>query len=136
MAEDLVTLEKERLIIMDDFFPSLATAFRVAEINGILSHFGTAVVYSTLADGRAFREYAASYPQFAKRVRRFHPLRRLKGSAAYVIFLNNIFGYLDYLEKAQLPFVFELYPGGGFYLDDPVSDAHLKRVLDLQCFAK
>jgi glycosyltransferase involved in cell wall biosynthesis len=136
VAENLVTLDKERLIIIDDFFPSLATAFRVAEINSILTHFGTAVVYSTCPDGRVFREYAASYPQFAKRVRRFHPSRRLKGSAAYVIFLNNIFGCLDYLERAQLPFVFELYPGGGFYLDDVVTDTRLRRVLGSPMFRK
>jgi glycosyltransferase involved in cell wall biosynthesis len=35
-----------------------------------------------------------------------------------------------------LPFVFELYPGGGFYLDDAVSDAHLKRVVESPMFRK
>src|ERR1035441_953476 len=69
-------------------------------------------------------------------VRRFHPLRRLEGSAAYVIFLNNIFGHVEFLEKARLPFVFELYPGGGFYLNEAESDAHLERVVSSPMFRK
>jgi glycosyltransferase involved in cell wall biosynthesis len=129
VVENLVTSRCNRLIIIDDFFPSLATPFRVAEINSILSHFESAIVYSASPDRGAFSQYAACYPQFANRVRRFHPLRSLKGSAAYLIFLNNIFRYLEYVENAHLPFVLELYPGGGFYLDDAVSDAHLRRVL-------
>jgi glycosyltransferase involved in cell wall biosynthesis len=135
-AENLFTGDRERLIIIDDYFPSLASAFRIAEINSILSQFRTAVVYSASRDTGVFSQYATCYPQFAKRVRRFHPLRNLKGSAAYIIFLNNIFHYLEYLEKARLPFVLELYPGGGLYLDDAVSDAHLRTVLKSPMFRK
>jgi glycosyltransferase involved in cell wall biosynthesis len=136
LAENVVTRNNERLIIIDDFFPSLATTFRVAEINAILKHFKTAVVYSKCPDRHAFSRYAACYPQLANRVRRFHPLRRLEGSAAYVIFLNNIFGHVEFLEKARLPFVFELYPGGGFYLNEAESDAHLERVVSSPMFRK
>ena len=135
-AENLVSRRNNRLIIIDDFFPCLSTAFRIAEINSILERFNAAVVYSAYQDRRAFSEYAACYPQFAKRVCRFHPLRLLKGSAAYAIFLNNIFDYVEYFEKADLPFAFELYPGGGFYLDDPVSDAHLSRIFGSPMFRK
>jgi glycosyltransferase involved in cell wall biosynthesis len=135
-VENLVSRRNNRLIIIDDFFPCLNTAFRIAEINSILEHFNTAVVYSTWHDRGAFSEYAACYPQFAKRVCRFHPLRLLKGSTAYVIFLNNIFAYVEHFEKMGLPFTFELYPGGGFYLDDPVSDAHLSRVFGSPMFRK
>ena len=136
VTENLVTLRRERLIILDDRFPCLTTAFRIAEINGILKGFDTALVYSTLSDREAFRKYAVQYPLLASRVRRFHPLRRLAGSAAYAIFLNNIYAYIEYLEEAHLPFAFELYPGGGFYLDDALSDAHLQRVFDSPMFRK
>lgn len=136
MLENLVVRNAERLIILDDFFPNLVTAFRVAEINFLLSHFDTAIAYSTYPDRRAFQAYSGCYPQFADRVRKFHPLRHLKGSVSYAIFLNNIFGFLRYLERAQLPFVFELYPGGGFRLDDPVSDAHLRCVVESPLFRK
>lgn len=135
-VENLVVRDNERLIIIDDLFPNLATAFRIAEINAILKHFHKAVVYSTWPDRRAFETYRSHYPQFSRRVHKFHPLRRLAGSAAYVIFLNNIFSHLEGLEQAYLPFVFELYPGGGFCLDDPLSDAHLQRVIKSPMFRK
>ncbi len=136
VAENLVTRDTERLIIIDEVFPCLSTAFRVAEFNSILKSFSSAVVYSTWPDRSAFTEYRAWHPQFANRVRRFHPIRQLKGAAAYVVFLNNIFGFLEYLEGSRLPFAFELYPGGGFYLDEAVSDAHLSRVFLSPMFRK
>jgi glycosyltransferase involved in cell wall biosynthesis len=136
VVENLVTRDTERLVIIDDVFPCLSTAFRVAEFNSILKSLSSAVVYSTWPDRSAFSEYRTCYRQFANRVRRFHPLRQLKGGAAYVVFLNNIYGFLQYLENARLPFVFELYPGGGFYLDEAVSDAHLSRVLLSPMFRK
>lgn len=134
--DNFTSRDQHELIIIDDLFPNLATAFRVAEINSILNHFSTAIAHSTCSSRRGFREYSASYPQFAGRVRRFHPLRRLRASAAYVIFLNNIFSCLQYLERARIPFVFELYPGGGFRLDDAASDARLRRVVDSPMFCK
>jgi glycosyltransferase involved in cell wall biosynthesis len=134
--DNLTSHDQHELVIIDDLFPNLVTAFRVAEINSILNHFGTTIAYSTCSSRRVFREYADSYPQFAGRVRRFHPLRRLRASAAYVIFLNNIFSCLKYLERARIPFVFELYPGGGFRLDDAASDTRLRRVVDSPMFRK
>jgi glycosyltransferase involved in cell wall biosynthesis len=136
IAENLVTQADERLIIIDDFFPSLATPFRIAEFNSILSCFDSAVVYSTCPDKEVFSQYTASYPELADRVRKFHPSRRLKGCAAYAVFLNNIYGHLESLENARLPFIFELYPGGGFYLNEAVSDAHLRRVFTSPMFRK
>jgi glycosyltransferase involved in cell wall biosynthesis len=135
-AENVLPLRNQGLVIIDDYFPSLATAFRVAEFNSIFDHFDDAVLYSTSVDRASFSGYAKFYPTLAKRVHKFHPVRHLKGSGAYAVFLNNIVGYLEYLEKYRLPFVFELYPGGGFYLNDVVSDAHLRRVFASSMFRK
>lgn len=136
ILENVARKRGHGLIIIDDCFPYLGTAFRIAEINRILKHFGSAIVYSARPGLRAFREYAARYPQFYRRVRRFHPLLHLRGAGAYVIFLNNTFRYIQYLERAQLPFVFELYPGGGFQLSDAISDARLRRVTGSPMFRK
>jgi glycosyltransferase involved in cell wall biosynthesis len=136
VAENATRPHRNGLVIIDDFFPSLATAFRVAEFNSILSHFETTTIYSAWTGVGGFSQYAERYPDFACHVRGFHPRRRLAGSAAYVVFLNNAFNYLECFETAKLPFVLELYPGGGFYLEDPVSDAHLRRVLESPMFRK
>ena len=137
VVENLVTpRDTERLVVIDDVFPCLSTAFRVAEFNSILNSLSSAVVYSAWADRSAFREYRAYYPQFANRIHRFHPLRRLKGTAAYVVFLHNIYRFLGHLEDARLPFVLELYPGGCLYFDEATSDEQLSRVFSSPMFRK
>ena len=37
-----------------------------------------------------------------------------KVNLAYGIFLNNAYMYLPFFEKNNIPFIFTLYPGGGF----------------------
>ena len=135
-TENILIFRNHGLVIIDDYFPCRATAFRVAEFNRIFDQFEDAVLYSTYKDRASFSSYAKCYPQFAKRVQKFHPARDLKGSGAYLVFLNNTFGHLELLEKSRLPFVFELYPGGGFYLNDVVSDGHLRRVFASNMFRK
>src|ERR1700683_3509288 len=109
LSETLLMKERERLVVIDDYFPRLDTGFRIAEFNSILKHFDNAVIYSTNDDRRVFSQYAAVYPQFARRVRRFNGLVGVRGSAVYIVFLSNTFTHLKRLEAAHLPFVFELY---------------------------
>jgi len=134
--KNVVSVRRHGLVIIDDYFPRLATAFRVAEFNSIFDHFKEAQLYSACPDKNIFPIYSDCYPQYSKRVHKFHPARRLTGSAAYVVFLNNIFCYLEYLERYRLPFVFELYPGGGFCIDETVSDARLRKVFSSSMFRK
>ena len=66
------------LIILDDIFPHLLSAFRIAEFNAYLSRYEKAFVYSTakafsaVGDYRGFAEvldeYLAVYPQFEGRI--------------------------------------------------------------------
>jgi hypothetical protein len=62
--------------------------------------------------------------------------RKLRSKLAYFCFLGNVYTFLDVLERDQIPFVFELYPGGSFQLDAEKSDAMLERVLKSPCFRK
>lgn len=138
--------EGRSLIIIDDLFPNLVSAFRVAEYNVYLERFGNAKVYSAAASlpvtrrwrifRKMLREYEACYPQFRGRVELFSPYRDVHCSLFYLIFLNNAFRFIDYLEKAQVPFVFTLYPGGGFHLHQAESDRKLQRVLSSPNFRK
>jgi len=126
-----------RLLILDDTFPNLLSPFRIAEFNVYLERFGNAVVYSTTETFEDWLEkYNRYYSQFSDRVHPFKNRRKLRGRAAYVVFLHNIFRFLDTLEEASLPFVFTLYPGGDFRLDERVSDDRLRRVLSSPMFRK
>jgi len=51
-------------------------------------------------------------------------------------FLTNIYENLVWLEKYKIPFVFTLYPGGGFQIEDFTSDYKLQKVLDSPQFRK
>jgi len=131
------------LLILDDCFPNVLSAFRMAEFTAYLQDFPTAQVHST---GSALSQYSTlpesirrfhrAHPEWAGRVRRFHPQRRLNGTLAYLVFLMNAHFYIETLEQRALPFVFTLYPGGYFHLNDPVSDGKLKRVLSSPMFRK
>ena len=50
------------------------------------------------------------------------------------MFLSNAAAFLRTIEKHRLPFVFTLYPGAGFRLNDDVSDRNLRRVCESEYF--
>ena len=59
-----------------------------------------------------------------------------KVNLAYGIFLNNAYMYLPFFEKNNIPFIFTLYPGGGFSLNNSVSDEMLRKVFSSPLFNK
>ncbi len=111
--------EKESdLIIIDDYFPNLLTAFRVAEFNYYLKNIKKSIVYSTAYQCDIhLKKYETEFKQFEGRVFKFDKNDPLNAKLIYLIFINNVFGALSFIEKSQTPFIFTLYPGGGFKLD-------------------
>lgn len=134
------------LVILDDAFPHLLSAFRIAEYNAYLQRFPDSVVYSTTSSFPALREsrnfegvreeYEADYPEFAGRAFRFAPDSVPKSKLIYMAFINNAYSFIDLIEKHKTPFIFTLYPGGGFRLNDAESDRKLRRVCSSPCFRK
>src|SRR5687767_8432783 len=71
------------LVILDDIFPHLLSAFRIAEFNAYLSRYPNSLAYSTglafpaVGEYRSFEEvraeYLTAYPEFQGRV---HPYSR------------------------------------------------------------
>jgi glycosyltransferase involved in cell wall biosynthesis len=133
------------LVILDDIFPHLLSAFRIAEYNAYLSRYKNSMVYSSavsfsaLGDHRSFKEvrdeYLSYYPEFAGRTL---PLRnqRLKARVIYFVFLQGARNFMPILERSETPFVFTLYPGGGFKLNQPDSDEVLSKVCSMPNLAK
>ena len=54
----------------------------------------------------------------------------------YCVFINNIFTNLKWIEKNKIPFVFTLYPGGGFQTGEAISDMKLRKVFASPMFKK
>ena len=132
------------LVILDDIFPQPFSSFRFVEFNNYLAAFPNVVVCSS---GTAFklvnelrtfaqvwREYAKSYSKEAPRVLLFTHWTVFRAKLAYLVFINNAFSFLPALERQRIPFVFTLYPGGGFALDNPASDTKLRQVMNSLLF--
>lgn len=123
-------LEHAPWVVLDDFFPNLLTGFRVAEYNAHLQAFAQLQVLSTVeAFDEEHAHYARYYPDLAARVRPYAPDWLAGCGLAYINFLNNAANFLPELQQHRVPFVVTLYPGGGFGLHEPESDAKLARVL-------
>lgn len=133
-------------VILDDIFPHLYSAFRIAEFNVLLRHFPGARVHSSarsfnaLGEKRGFKavrdEYEQRYPDLRSRVIPFHRRRDFRGSFAYLVFLENAYWFLRTLKNYRVPFVITLYPGGGFRLEQEESDRKLREVLSSSLLTK
>lgn len=138
--------DPDRLVILDDAFPHLLTSFRIAEFNAHLERYPGSAVYSTgvsqpalsphLTFHGVWKEYARRYPRLAPRVHHGCRFSDVRGGLAYATFLHNARTSLPLIERHRLPFAFTLYPGGGFFLDDPRTDEALRRVLGSPWFRK
>jgi lipopolysaccharide transport system ATP-binding protein len=119
----------EGWVVLDDFFPNLMTGFRIAEYNALLERFPHLSVQSTTpAFYRHHRDYARLYPELAPRVQKFFRGALRQPSFAYLNFVNNACEFLRFLGSRKTPFVFTLYPGGGFGIDARECDDKLDRV--------
>lgn len=120
----------KKLTILDDYFPNPKTGFRVSEFNYYLEKYPNSEVYST-RHGMHHLEYEAIYPQFKDRVKPFTAFdwTGKSNSLYYTVFLSNAYSFYFIYELANTPFVFELYPGGGYWINDPEIDAKLVKVL-------
>lgn len=132
------------LAIFDDVFPNVLTGFRVAEFSAYLDEFPDAVAlcgrpwFAVKPGLRPFKkildEYAQYHPTGAARVHQLQDTRRIRADLAYWVFLNNCLRFRPIVERNGLPFAFTLYPGGGFHLDQPDTDAALRSTFDSPLF--
>lgn len=123
-------LKHKKLAILDDYFPNLKTGFRVSEFNFYLEKYPDCEVYSSRYD-QYYPEYAAVYPQFRGRIKSFTDFDWTGESYSlfYTVFLANAKSFSFIYEMTGRPFVLELYPGGGYWINDPEVDAQLKKIL-------
>lgn len=134
------------LLVIDDVFPASRSGFRYVEFSAYLREFQNSLV---LASGKTMhlvedasiseviRRYRRNHPEINNRVM-WHgggfPLRL--ANLVYVNFLSNAYTLLPEIEAVRVPFVFTLYPGAGFVLNDQDCDRKLKRIFDSPTFQK
>ncbi|PKM51934.1 MAG: LPS biosynthesis protein RfbU [Firmicutes bacterium HGW-Firmicutes-7] len=128
---------QKKLIIMDDLFPCLKTGFRVSEYNYYLNRYPNCELYSNVYT-TYINEYAMVYPQYLNKIKpaEIFDYARKDYSLIYTVFINGILKYLNMIQATNTPFVFTLYPGGGFWLNDPMVDSKLSNVFQSPLFRK
>lgn len=147
---------KEEIIIIDSRFPRpIPLGFRNNEINeyfkripgfksyamypmkpGQLAWFkhGYGVAKKEFSDNK--KHYLKYYPENSKKVCYLDPKIKYKVKLAYVLFLAETYTLLPFLEKNKINFIFVLYPGGAFGLNNQSSDNMLKEIFRSKYFKK
>jgi glycosyltransferase involved in cell wall biosynthesis len=139
--------KKFDLIVFDDIYPHPVSGFRLEEINSYLEAFQKIKVIANPISYPIFNtdkslhqrhldELLSKKHSFKKKIKTLDVLTNINSRLFYCIFLNNIYSNMDWIEKFKIPFVFTLYPGGGFELNNAKSDSMLKMVLSSKLFQK
>jgi len=135
------------LLVLDNAFPHPLSRFRLEEFCSYLAYFENSMVLSTGTDlpglqqteglDTIIHEFEGTHPEFKFRtqVTTYH-IHNYTAKLAYCTFLIQAFWFLEALEKKRIPFVFTLYPGGGFGIDQDNSNRMLRRVLGSAQFRK
>jgi glycosyltransferase involved in cell wall biosynthesis len=135
------------LLILDTIFPHPLSPFRYQEFISYLDYFSRSLVLTTgehfpsLCESRSAGEVIS---EFEKEHREYkgrtivtsHDIEPYSAKLAYIVFLNNMKVFLETLEKKRIPFIFTLYPGGGFELNKPESDDALIKIFNSPQFRK
>ncbi len=127
----------KNIAILDDFFPNLTTGFRIAEFNYYLEKFSNCEIFVHRYDDH-YPQYAATYPQYKDKVKSFLQFDWTGQSYSlfYTVFLSNAAQFCYAYELFNKPFIFELYPGGGFWFNDAEVDAKLRKAFSSPLFRK
>jgi glycosyltransferase involved in cell wall biosynthesis len=139
------------LLVIDDVFPSPRSGFSLTEFTTYLNEFPNSIVLTTgmalaVLEDKALQEVLKNFQRRNSKIGNRvlsnevmvsdmdFPISLFK--LIYVHFLTKAYALLPLAEAAHIPFVFTLYPGSGFVLNNPECDKKLKRVFDSPCFLK
>jgi len=138
-------LENYDLVIIDDVFPHPVSGFRYQEFLSYFKHFNSIKVLTTgssvhVLGNKTVHElvidFKRNFPQIGGNLEVFSSFDNINCKLFYFVFLQNADSVVELAERRRIPFVFTLYPGGSFGLDNASSDQLLKRVIDSPCFRK
>lgn len=140
-------LKKVDLLVYDDIFPHPVSGFRYEEFTVLLSEFVDSkiimtpnaypVVKTPILDHKCHvNNFLRQNKRLRNKLKFIKGLVNINSKLFYCVFINNIFDNLHWLEKYNIPFVFTLYPGGGFEVDETNSDMKLMKVLGSTMFRK
>jgi len=138
-------LESYDVVVIDDIFPHPVSGFRYQEFISYLQNIESLKVLTTgwsvhVLGKQTINElminFKRKYPELGNRLSKFVSLDNIDAKLLYFVFLGNAFSLVELAEARRIPFVFTLYPGGLFGLNNANSDEMLRRVTKSPCFKK
>tara|TARA_R110002033_G_scaffold169951_1_gene211804 strand:+ start:616 stop:1812 length:1197 start_codon:yes stop_codon:yes gene_type:complete len=137
--------KKYDLIIYDDIYPNPISGFRYEEFSQLLNTFkNSKIITNPLAYmfvGGSKKEHSRDIdkcikerPYLKGKIFKKRKFSNINTKLFYCVFLHNIYKNLKYLEKYNIPFMFTLYPGGGFYVNSLETDKKLKELFSSKNF--
>jgi glycosyltransferase involved in cell wall biosynthesis len=138
---------KNDLFIYDDIFPHPISGFRYEEFRTLLNGFKKSKIFvdpisypELKTDVKNHKihilDLMSKFPELGNKFIQKKINVNINTKLFYCVFLSNIHQNLAWLEKYKIPFVFTLYPGGGFQVEDLLSDQKLQKVLASPQFRK
>ena len=139
------------LIIFDDIFPSIYSPFRYEEYTEYIKYFENVIIFTTgkslkaVGESRDIKEVIKKFEEknniFKGKVFELNDgnikmIKNLKCKVSILTFLTNVRENIEILEKYEIPFIFTLYPGGGFVLNDKNCDLELRKICNSKYFRK
>lgn len=140
-------LKNYDLIIYDNIYPHPVSGFRLEEFTVLLKEFKSSKIlttnegYSILKTPKNehkvhIKNLISNNRELKNKINIKKGFVNINTKLFYCIFINNIYNNIDWLEKYKIPFIFTLYPGGGFKLYDSICDQKLNRVFNSPSFRK
>jgi glycosyltransferase involved in cell wall biosynthesis len=140
-------LKKYDLIIFDTIYPHPVSGFRLEEFSCLLENFKNSKIlvnpdnYPLLKTPKELHQKHINscyetHPNLKGKITKNKGFINMNAKLFYCVFINNIYSYLNVLEKFKIPFIFTLYPGGGFRMNDTITDNKLKNVFASHLFRK
>lgn len=144
----------EDIIVIDSQFPQAKPlGFRNTEINEYIRRIQNFSAYrmhplkpgedawfshgygTTKKDFVSDRQsYSAHYGNKSQQIKYLDPKKRYSVKLAYSFFLAETYVLLPFYDRHNIPFIFVLYPGGGFGVDNVSSDKMLKKIFESKNF--
>lgn len=122
------------MLIIDDSFPNKLSPFRYREFMYYFENMDECYYLRGNNGIYDFEEEKIKFQYSNKKIKSFDELDNIK--ICVMTFLNNTYDNLNIIEKYRLPFVFTLYPGGGFIVNDNESDMKLSKIFSSRYFKK
>lgn len=138
---------KVDLLIFDNIYPHPVSGFRFEEFTVLLNKFKKSKIVMCAASYRVINtpisehkkhidDLVLSNKSLTNKLKLKKGFININAKLFYCIFLNNIISNLEWIEKFKIPFIFTLYPGGGFQINNEKVDSQLNKVFSSPMFRK